>query len=159
MPESLVLTADELNALISRKNELRGKVHLAIQEGKISGEVSIPTDFFPGAKDRYFNASATFNVSLDNGVLIVTLADAAVKGKKVPQNIIEGIGKENLAKDVYKDAEVAETLRRFSSLTIEKDKVILTPRMPSNDADETKADTAKDKSSEETQTKKNDVNC
>ena len=131
-PEALVLTADELNALISQEDELRGKVYVAIQNGKVLGEVSIPTDFIPGGKGRYFNASATFNVSLDNGVLIVTLADATVKGEKVPQEIIAGIGKENLAKDIYKDPKVAEILRQFDSLTIDEGMIILTPRLVSN---------------------------
>jgi len=133
-PEDLVLTAEDLNALISKEDELKGKVYVTIQEGQISGEVSIPTDFFPGAGGRYFNASATFNVSLDNGVLIVTLADASVKGERVPQEVLDAMGRENLAKEIYKDPEVAETLRRFDSLTVEDDKIILKPRTASDDA-------------------------
>jgi len=156
-PEALVLTADELNALISLEDELRGKVYVAIQDGKVCGEVSIPTDFFPGGKGRYFNASATFNVSLDNGVLIVTLADATVKGEKVPQEIIEGIAKENLAKDIYKDPEVAETLRQFDSLTIEEGMIILTPRLASKDVEEAEASTAEGVSTEEAQTETGDL--
>jgi hypothetical protein len=154
-PESLVLTTDELNALISRENDLIGKVYVTIQEGKISGEISIPTDFITGGKDRYFNASATFNVSFDHGVLIVTLADAIVKGKRVPQAIIEGIGKENLARDMYKDPEVAEMLRRFESLIIEEDKIILKPRTTPDNVNEMEAESDggvshKDARSEET---------
>lgn len=129
-PEELVLTADEINALISSEEDLQGKVHVTIEDGTISGDVSIPTDFLPGGKGRYFNASATFNASLENGVLIVTLADAEVAGQKVPAEFIEGLSKENLAKEVYQDPEVARTLRRFESLRIEGDKIILTPRPP-----------------------------
>ena len=128
VPGALVLTADDINALIARKEDLKGKLFVTVQDGQISGDVSIPTDFLPGGKGRYVNASATFNVSLDGGVLIVTLADATVRGEKVPQKIIEALAKENLAKDAYKDPKAAEILRRFDSLTIEDDKIILTPR-------------------------------
>ncbi|MEO8496414.1 MAG: hypothetical protein ABI614_15205, partial [Planctomycetota bacterium] len=102
------------------------------QDGEVIGDVSIPVDFLPGGKGRFFNASATFNVTLENGVLIVTLKDANVKGEKLPQQFIDAMGKENLAKDAYKDPEVAATLSRIESLSIEHDKIILKPRvMPS----------------------------
>jgi hypothetical protein len=127
-PEQLVLTAEEINALISEEEDFKGRVYVRLEDGKISGDVSIPTDFLPGGEGRYFNASATFNASLDNGVLIVTLVDAEVKGERVPAPFIEGMSQENLAKDVYKDPEVAQTLRRFESMRIEDDKIILIPR-------------------------------
>lgn len=157
IPEALVLTADDINALISKEDDLRGKVYVAIQEGQISGEVSIPTDSVPGGKGRYFNASVTLNVSFDNGVLIVTLADATVNGEKVPQKIMEGIGNENLAKDICNDPEVAETLRKFDSLTIEDDTIILTPRLTSDNVEETEASSAEGVAAEEAQTKTSDV--
>jgi hypothetical protein len=133
-PEDLVLTAEEINALISKDEDLRGKVYVAIDDGQVTGDVSIPTDFLPGGKGRYFNASATFDVSLENGVLIVTLNDAEVKGEKLPQQFIEAMSKENLAKDAYKDPEVASTLRRIESISIEGDKIVLKPRVTAEKA-------------------------
>ena len=128
-PEDLVLTAQELNALLTKDEDMRGRVFVRIEDGEVSGDVSIPTDFLPGGKGRFFNASATFEVSLDNGVLIVTLQDAEVKGEKLPQQFIDGMSKENLAKDAYKDPEVAATLRRIESISIEHDKIVLKPRV------------------------------
>lgn len=135
-PEDLVLTANEINAMISADDDMKGKVYVKIQDGEITGDVSIPTDGIPGGKGRYFNASATFDVSLENGVLIVTLTDAEVKGEKIPQEILDAMGKENLAKDIYKDPEVAETLRRIESVSIEDDKIILKPRVAEESATE-----------------------
>lgn len=135
-PDDLVLTAEEINALISKDEDLRGKVYVAIADGEVTGDVSIPTDFLPGGQGRYFNASATFDVSLENGVLIVTLTDAEVKGEKIPQQFIDGMGKENLAKDAYKDPEVAATLRRIESISIEGDKIVLKPRVTAEQAPE-----------------------
>jgi len=127
-PSDLVLTADEINAMIANDDDLRGRVFVTIEEGQVGGEVSVPTDFLPGGKGRFFNASATFDVSLENGVLIVTLSGAEVKGEKVPPQFIEGMSKENLAKELYKDPEAAATLRRIESISIEHDRIILKPR-------------------------------
>jgi hypothetical protein len=134
-PEDLVLTAQELNALITQDEDMRGKVFVRIADGEVSGDVSIPTDFLPGGKGRFFNASATFEVSLENGVLIVTLQDAEVKGEKLPQQFIDGMGQENLAKDAYKDPEVAATLRRIESISIENDKIVLKPRVAKSEGE------------------------
>ena len=126
----LVLTADEINALINSQPQLKGRLFVTIKDGRIAGDVSIPTDFLPGGKGRFFNASGTFDVTLENGVLIVTLASATVQGNPVPAEFIEQMRGENLARDAYNDPEVAETLRKFESLTIVDDKIILTPRVP-----------------------------
>ena len=124
----LVLTADEINALINSQPQLKGRLFVTIKDGRIAGDVSIPTDFLPGGKGRFFNASGTFDVTLENGVLIVTLASATVQGNPVPAEFIEQMRGENLARDAYNDPEVADTLRKFESLTIVDDKIILTPR-------------------------------
>ena len=114
---------------------------MKITDGKVSGDVSIPMDAIPGGKGRYFNGSASFNVSMENGVLIVTLADAEVNGEPVPQRVIDGMAKENLAKDLYKDPKNAEFMRRVDSVRVEDDKIILKLRpeeakTDNNDADE-----------------------
>ena len=146
-PEDLVLTADEINALITKNDDLKGRVYVTIENGEVSGDVSLPVDSLPGGKGRYFNASATFDVSLENGVLIVTLADAEVKGERIPQQYIDGISKENLAKDAYKDPEAAATLRRIESLSIEGDKIILKPRAVPSQTEGGEAAAAEDQSS------------
>ncbi len=87
----LVLTAEEINALIAEEEAFRNRVFISIAEGEITGEISVPTDkFLPGSKGRFLNASATFEVTLEDGVLIVTLSKAEVKGEQVPEAIHEG---------------------------------------------------------------------
>jgi hypothetical protein len=121
----LVLTADDINALIATNPKLKGCVYVAIADDKISGEISVPIEsFIPGSKGRYLNASATFDVSLDGGVLVVTLDSANVKGEPIPDAIMQALRKENLAKDLYKDKENVEIIRRFDSIRIEDDKII-----------------------------------
>ena len=137
--DELVLTADEINALISKNEQARGKVFVKIEAGQISGDVSIPTDALPFGKGRYFNGTATFDVSMEAGVLIVTLVDAKVGDEQVPQAVLEAIGKENLAKDLYKNPENAKLMRRFDSISVEDDKIVLklrqatTPTAPESD--------------------------
>lgn len=126
-PEPFVLTGDEINALISGENELKGKMYVTIADGEITAQASIPTDMIPGGKGRYFNGRMSLKPSLENGVLIVTLDDAEVNGEPLPSQFLDPIRKENLAKDAYKDAKSAEFLRKFESLKIENDKIILTP--------------------------------
>ncbi len=123
--EDLVLSADDINALIGKNEDMRGKVFVKIEDGLVKGDVSIPTDFFPGGKGRFFNGSATFDVSMEDGVLIVVADEASVNGEPLPGPVMEGIRSENLAKDLYKDPENAKFMRRFRDIQIDGDKVIL----------------------------------
>jgi len=126
-PEELVLTSDDINALISQNEQLKGKVHVTIENGELVGNASIPVDFIPGAKGRFFNGRLSLKASLENGVLIVTLDEAEVNGEPVPEQFLEGMRSENLAKDAYKDSKSAEVLRKFERLIIEEDRIILKP--------------------------------
>jgi hypothetical protein len=83
-PEGLVLTADEINTLISSNQNLKGRVYVSIGEGQVTADVSIPTDAIPGANGRFFNGSVTLDVSLEEGVLIVTVNAAKVNDENVP---------------------------------------------------------------------------
>ncbi len=129
-PEQLVLTADQVNVLISQEEKLRGKVFVTIKDDLIQAEVSIPASALPGGQGRFFNGSVSVDASLEDGVLIVTLQDAEVNGEPVPEQFMREIRKENLAKDMYKNPEMAKKLRKFESLVIEGDRIILTPKHP-----------------------------
>ncbi len=127
-PPPMILTGDDINAMISQNEDLRGKVFVRIDNGEVTADVSFPMDAFPGAKGRFFNGSVTADVSLENGVLIVTLDDAEVNGQPVPKQLIDAMRKENLAKDLYKTPEIAKTLSKFESLLIDDEKIVLTPK-------------------------------
>lgn len=135
-PAPLVLDSEDLNALISQEQQLRGRVFVTISDGLIQAEVSFPADAIPGAKGRYFNASASINASLRDGELVVTLDKAEANGLEVPEAVMQGLRQQNLAKDANKNPELAEILGQFESLAIEGDKLILTPKVqaPSDEA-------------------------
>ncbi|MEM6328962.1 MAG: hypothetical protein AAF790_01805 [Planctomycetota bacterium] len=126
--EKMVFTADEINALIGANEDLRGKVYIRIEEGKVTGDLAIPAEGLPGGGGRHFNASATLGVSMEDGVLIVTLEDATVKGQPLPEAFITPFRQQNFAKDLYKDPQVAEKLRQIESIEVVEDKIIITPR-------------------------------
>jgi len=128
--ESLVLTGDDLNALIEEEPELKGKVYLKIEGDELKGQVSFPLEKlgFAPLKGRYLNGEADLKASLNNGVLIVTLDSIEVNGKRVPEEAMTNIRQENLAKDAYKNPKHAEILRKLESLEIKDGKIIIKVR-------------------------------
>src|SRR5262249_32356890 len=128
--DTLVLTSDDLNALIEEEPELKGKIYVKIEGDEVKGTVSIPLDQLNVSmvKGRYLNGEADLKASLKDGVLIVTLESIEVNGQRVPDQMMEGIRKENLAKDAYKDEKSAEMMRKLESLEIKDGKIILKVR-------------------------------
>ena len=131
--KELSLSADEINALIASEEQLRGRVFIRIEDGRVFGQVSIPTDMVPGGNGRFFNADGEFDVSMEDGILVVKLTDASVKGQQIPASVMEGFASENLAKDAYKDAKNAEMLRKFESIQVVDDKLVLKLKEPDDE--------------------------
>jgi hypothetical protein len=128
-PQELVLTIDEINALIASNPSLKDHVYVSIEDEKIKAQVSFPTDNIPLAgKGRYFNGSATLKVELVKGNLIVTVVDAEANGQKIPDPVMKEIRQENLAKGMYENPETARTLQRCESLEIQPDRIVLKVR-------------------------------
>jgi len=128
--ETLVLTSDDLNVLLEDQPELKGKIYIKVEGDEVKGQVSIPLEKIglPMFKGRYLNGEADLKASLKDGVLIVTLDAIEVNGKPVPAQVMDGIRKENLAKDAYKDEKSAEMMRKLESLEIKDGKIILKVR-------------------------------
>ena len=123
--EDLVLTADEINAMINASEQWKGKLYVTIENDEVSGDVSIPLDGVPGASGRYFNGSASLSVTMQNGKLFVSLVDAEVNGEPVPKEIVDALAAENLAKDAYKDPETKKVLDRLEDIRTAGDTLIL----------------------------------
>jgi hypothetical protein len=129
--EPLVLTEDDLNALIEEVPELKGRVHFTVEGDKIKGQVSIPLSVFMDTnmtRGRYLNGEAEFEASLSDGVLVVRLDSLEVNGRRPPEEVMANLRQQNLAKDFYKDPDNAEMIRRFESLEIKDGKIIIKPR-------------------------------
>lgn len=129
----LALTEKELNALIANSPdfaELKDRVYVAIAGDQLKGQVSIPIDRFPigRTKGRYLNGAAGIKVSMENGVLLVTLQSLEVKGEPVPEQFLSALRQQNLAQEVYKDVQRAELLRKLESVEVKDDALQLKAR-------------------------------
>jgi hypothetical protein len=132
--EPLVLTSDDLNALIEEDEDLKGKIFVKIVGDEITGQVSIPLDplakgpFRAMFQGRYLNGKADLKASLQNGVLMVTLDSIEVNGKKPPEELLAQLRQENLAKDAHRNPKFAGSIRKLESLEVKDGKIILKVR-------------------------------
>jgi hypothetical protein len=135
----LSLSGDEINALIARSPDLaplRNKVAVTVEGDQIKGQVSIPLDGLnvKRLKGRYLNGSATFKVSLDNGIPVVTMETMQVKGETPPDRYLAGIRNQNLAKDILNDPQNAAQLRKLDRIEVKDGRVLIKLREPAPEA-------------------------
>jgi hypothetical protein len=126
----LELTSEELTALVARIPDLQrvgGQARFTVAEGEVRSDLSLPLDRL-GYANRWFNGSATFGVTLENGVLVVTLKSASVRGQAVPQWIVERLGERNLAKDLYEKPDVAAFISRLESIRAADGRLVIVAR-------------------------------
>ena len=130
----LVLTGDEINALIANNpawKGLKGKVYVTIEGDQIKGKVSIPMDELaqaPGLsrlKGRYLNGSAGFKVSLANGVLVVTIQSLEAKGQSPSAPIMAQLQAMNFAQNATQDPKTQEMIGRLESIEVKDGKITI----------------------------------
>jgi len=129
--EPLVLTGDELTALVARIpdfQQLGGRARFSIANGEVQSDLSVPLGRL-GYPDRWFNGSVAFLVTLENGALIVTLRSASVKGEPIPGWIVGRLADRNLAKDLYERPEIAGLIARLESIDLSNGRITLVPRL------------------------------
>ncbi|MFP6581257.1 MAG: hypothetical protein VCD00_01735 [Candidatus Hydrogenedentota bacterium] len=127
----LILTEHDVNVLIEYHEELEnlsGKVYLTLDESTVHGEMSYPLDAIPGFSGRYFNGSATFEVSLANNRLVVYVIEASVGGEAVPDEFISGVRNENLAQEMHNNPETREVIESLESVEVVDGTLIITPK-------------------------------
>ncbi len=131
IPRELALTARDLNALIAETPELKGKVFAMIDNGRIKGRISLPLkDKGPlKLKGKYLNGIATFNASLEDGTLNVTIEQVEVKGQPLPGWILSKVRAYNLAQGLQSDPRSAQTIQNLESLRVVNDVVVLKNRI------------------------------
>lgn len=132
--EPLTLNERDLNALLAQSantKELADKVHVSLNGNEVKGMISLPLSSLGWlGKGRYLNGEATFKVSLENGVLMVTAQEIRVKGQPIPESVMSHLRQENLAKEAYRDPKNAEAIRKFESIQVEDSEVTVKARPP-----------------------------
>ncbi len=129
--EPIVLTAEDLNAMIDDNPDMKGKAHVSIDGSKIKADISFPLGALNLSKElvgRYINGTAVLRVSLINDVLDVRMDSIEVKGKDLPPQFKTSLTNQNLAEEYMKEEKNREMIRKISSLEVKDGKVILTPR-------------------------------
>ena len=131
--EPLTLSSDDINALIASipENEvLKGKIYITLKGDQLKGQVSVPLQqvglgMFKG---RYLNGTATFAVSLRNGVLAVSPRTLVAKGNPLPEICMQKIRQENLAAGVANDPQAVALLQGLEDLQIRDGSLIVVPK-------------------------------
>lgn len=131
--EPLDLTADDINAMIARDQDLsplKGKVYVTIQDGQLKGQVSAPMDQvgLPMFRGRYLNGTATFSVSLRDGTLTITPQRVEVKGQPLPETYMQNLRKENLAARLNMEPGSSNALYRLQDIKIQDGKLVIVPK-------------------------------
>ena len=126
--ETLVLTSDELNALIAKDPSwslLRDAVHVSLRGDEITAEVAIPLTNFvasiPGGKQlegRYLNGTATLKLELVDQKLTLDVRSVDIRGKSLPPAIMAGLRAQNLS-DLHEGSpELSKLKSRLRSLQV-----------------------------------------
>jgi hypothetical protein len=131
--EPLVLTADEINALIATgadAQKFKGKIYITLDGDKVKGDVSLPLQDIglKMFKGRYLNGSGTFSVSLQDGVLFVAPQTITVKGQTVPDVYMQGIRNQNFAAGLTNDPDARAVLGRLQEIRVKDGKVTVVPK-------------------------------
>jgi len=129
----LVLTADEINALIASgpdQKSLKGKFYVSFDGDRVKGELSLPLKEIGWnmVKDRYLNGSGTFNVSLQNGVLFLAPQTIEVKGKPVPDMYMQGLRNVNFAAGLTNQPNATALMQGLRDLQVKDGKLIVVPK-------------------------------
>jgi hypothetical protein len=128
-PAELVLSAQDLNALIALDPDFAGKVFFQIQEDQVFLKGAIPLNNVPGLEGRFLNGTIAMNISLKNQKLVITptklLLDNPDMPKFVQDIIMDSLKKQNLAEEAAKDPEFQKWLQNIKDIRVAEGKIII----------------------------------
>jgi hypothetical protein len=131
--QPLVLTADEINALIASGPEQqawKGKFYVRLEGNQLKSEVSLPLQDvgLRMLKGRYLNGSATFDLAFRNGVPFVLAQSILVKGQPLPELYMREIRKENLAAGLVNEPGAVAVLQGLQDIQVKDGKLVIEPK-------------------------------
>ncbi len=144
--EPIKLTEAEINALLQNHPDLKDTygdhMYVTLGEGTVTAQMSLPLDWLPLFRERYFNGTATFDVGFLDGRFQIYLNSASVKGEDVPTQQIRQLRGENLGETWDDDPDARELMRKIDTISIAKDGVTITPKAPASGTGVPPAETA-----------------
>lgn len=167
--KDLVVPTDYINGLFASCDMMKGNAFLESLDNKVSFDVSIPADYVPGGKGRFFVASgstefapeeslitANLNTPSETIFLLQLLLQALpdqhyslylqageVMGQPTPPEVIAE--NHNLFDRLYEDPDVARVLHGISSITAEPGQIVIKARRGADEPTEVLVDSAEGK--------------
>lgn len=133
---TLVLSAQDLNALIAEDPNLRGRLAVEIEGNQLQGRLSFPLEelglpgfLFGGLKGRYLNGSARMTPTLvSSGKLAVRIDELTVKGQPVSEEFLKALreGKAVIEFDFDEFKDKDGILRRIEAIEVRDGNLYLT---------------------------------
>jgi hypothetical protein len=133
--EPLILTAEEVNALIANANKSNSpspvRLYFSFNDDRVQAQLSLPTDGFGlrMLRGRYFNGSGEFAVSLHNGRLLLHVRSLSVKSRPLPERFMQSLRAQNFADSWTNNVEFDRALAKLQEVKIENGKLIVVPKV------------------------------
>ncbi len=122
---TLKLTARDINGLLYNDEEFRKtgiKMEVDFEDDKATGRISIPLgELSPGGilSGRHLNGIASLKISGESGLVVVTIDSFEVRGKPLPEIIMQELRRHNWAERMYGDPESVAIMKRIKSLEVQ----------------------------------------
>jgi hypothetical protein len=124
-PAEIELTADDINSLIAKNREARGKVFVSIEGNQLRLQTSVPLGELLGRPGYYFNGDITLEFkgtqSLDNP----QLDRIVVNGEQVPRDLLNWKYRSRRLRDYLADFRTSHDI---GTIEVRDGKVILRSR-------------------------------
>lgn len=140
----LELTGNEINLLFVYDPDLAGyseKLRVSIEGEELSGTISLPLTNFAdipllsSISDRYLNGTATFTVVIEQDDPKLFLKTLSVKGKALPDDLMESLTSSNILDDSEPNGSFDESFKEFfkrvKSVTVKDSKLVIEPQLRS----------------------------
>lgn len=134
-PEPLILSGDDLNALLQKlwqDEGIPGEMALDIEDGRLRSHISIPLEpgfsigpFTPDVSGRYLNGTVTFRLSLTENNLNVKIERFIVNGKELPGWIVGAIEREIIDPEILQNEELREFTDKLDRVDINTNSIVL----------------------------------
>ncbi len=123
------LTSADLNALVMRNPQLKGRLHLQITNNQVTGHFSVPLDNArqKELKGRFLNGELTLMVLFEDGLLTVSVDEVKANGHTPPGWIVSRVRSQNFGQMLDRNREAMAFLQRIDTIQVDGDQVVITP--------------------------------
>lgn len=129
----LTLTADEINAIVNQGFKTNSgpvpRFYFSFNDDRVQAQLSIPLDGIGWTmlRGRYFNGSGDLVFSLNDGKVVLNVKSLSVKGKPVPEQVMQGIRNQNFADGWRNNPDFGDAFSRLEAIRIHDGKLIIVP--------------------------------